>query len=247
MGAATPLSGWRCATSGGLIELKYGAWKTRSLPCRPVRHGCPSPSMWSSAVNRQTPECPRTNSGPGSARKIALAGANPGKGRPAPGPRESPRHRNAPHPHRAGDRAAQRMARHPTGEGNRGPDRGRPRRRRRGTRRGHGDVRRRRGPAIIAAARAAAYRRDPRTVTQRASHAATERHVSLRPAPDTMCYFTALLPARPASRYTRPDPARGHPAPPGTPAPAANSWQTPLSNAPPAPPAGSPASKSSSS
>ena len=47
---------------------------------------------------------------------------------------------------------------------------------------------------IIAAARAAAYRRDPRTVTQRAAHAATERTVSLRPAPDTMCYLTALLP-----------------------------------------------------
>ena len=56
------------------------------------------------------------------------------------------------------------------------------------------DLRRRRGPEIIAAARTAAYRRDPRTVTQRASHAATERHVSLRPAPDTMCYLTALLP-----------------------------------------------------
>ncbi|MDQ0755983.1 hypothetical protein QFZ61_001970 [Arthrobacter sp. B3I4] len=48
--------------------------------------------------------------------------------------------------------------------------------------------------AITAAARAAAYRRDPRSVTQRAAHAATERHVSLRPAPDTMCYLTALLP-----------------------------------------------------
>ncbi|WP_426976625.1 DUF222 domain-containing protein [Pseudarthrobacter sp. O4] len=47
---------------------------------------------------------------------------------------------------------------------------------------------------IIAAARTAAYGRDPRSVTQRASHAATERHVSLRPAPDTMCYLTALLP-----------------------------------------------------
>ncbi len=47
---------------------------------------------------------------------------------------------------------------------------------------------------IIAAARTAAYRLDPRTVTQRASHAATERNVSLRPAPDTMCYLTALLP-----------------------------------------------------
>ncbi|MFF1829493.1 HNH endonuclease [Paenarthrobacter sp. NPDC058040] len=48
--------------------------------------------------------------------------------------------------------------------------------------------------AIIAAAKAAAYRRDPRSVTQRAAHAATERHVGLRPAPDTMTYLTALLP-----------------------------------------------------
>ncbi|MEY9774439.1 hypothetical protein ABH915_000047 [Arthrobacter sp. MW3 TE3886] len=29
---------------------------------------------------------------------------------------------------------------------------------------------------------------------QRAAHAASERHVSLRPAPDTMCHLTALLP-----------------------------------------------------
>jgi hypothetical protein len=48
--------------------------------------------------------------------------------------------------------------------------------------------------AIVAAARAAAYRRDSHSVTQRASHAATERCVSLRPAPDTMTYLTALLP-----------------------------------------------------
>ena len=48
--------------------------------------------------------------------------------------------------------------------------------------------------AIIAAARSASYRRDPRSVTQRAGHAATERNVSLRPAPDTMTYLTALLP-----------------------------------------------------
>ena len=47
---------------------------------------------------------------------------------------------------------------------------------------------------IIAAAKAAAYRRDPRSVTQRASHAAAERRVSLRPAPDTMTILTALLP-----------------------------------------------------
>ncbi|BCW36542.1 HNH endonuclease [Arthrobacter sp. StoSoilA2] len=47
---------------------------------------------------------------------------------------------------------------------------------------------------IIAAAKAAAYRRDPRSVTQRAAHAASERRVSLRPAPDTMTILTALLP-----------------------------------------------------
>jgi len=48
--------------------------------------------------------------------------------------------------------------------------------------------------SLVAAARAAAYRRDPRSVTQGAAHAEAERHVSLRPAPDTMCYLTALLP-----------------------------------------------------
>ncbi|WP_432396104.1 HNH endonuclease [Pseudarthrobacter sp. L19] len=48
--------------------------------------------------------------------------------------------------------------------------------------------------AIISAAKTAAYRHDPRSVTQRAAHAETERGVSLRPAPDTMCYLTALLP-----------------------------------------------------
>ncbi|WP_395400842.1 HNH endonuclease [Arthrobacter sp. UC242_113] len=48
---------------------------------------------------------------------------------------------------------------------------------------------------VIAAAKAAAVRRDPRSVTHRASHAASERSVSLRPAPDCMTYLTALLPA----------------------------------------------------
>ncbi|MHA7180389.1 HNH endonuclease [Arthrobacter sp. MDB2-24] len=47
---------------------------------------------------------------------------------------------------------------------------------------------------IVAAARTASYRRDPRSVTDRARRAAGERHVSLRPAPDTMAYLTALLP-----------------------------------------------------
>ncbi|MFK0007330.1 DUF222 domain-containing protein [Paenarthrobacter sp. NPDC090520] len=48
--------------------------------------------------------------------------------------------------------------------------------------------------SIIAAAKAAAYRRDPRSVTQRAARAASERHVGLRPAPDAMAILTALLP-----------------------------------------------------
>ena len=47
---------------------------------------------------------------------------------------------------------------------------------------------------IVAAAKAAAYRRDPRSVVGRASRAAAERTVSLRPAPDAMTYLTALLP-----------------------------------------------------
>ena len=49
--------------------------------------------------------------------------------------------------------------------------------------------------AVIATVRAAATRRDPRSVTQRACHAASERSVSLRPAADCMTYLTALLPA----------------------------------------------------
>lgn len=64
--------------------------------------------------------------------------------------------------------------------------------------------------AIIAAAKAAAYRRDPRSVTQRSAHAADERHVSLRPAPDTMTYLTALLPvAQGVAAYAAPTQAAG--------------------------------------
>nr|WP_176803151.1 DUF222 domain-containing protein [Arthrobacter sp. ov407] len=72
---------------------------------------------------------------------------------------------------------------------------------------------------LVAAARAAAYRRDPRTVTERAAHAASERHVSLRPAPDTMCYLTAFLPvAAGVGMYTalsRHPPCRRGPPLPG--------------------------------
>ncbi|MFD1846793.1 HNH endonuclease [Arthrobacter flavus] len=49
---------------------------------------------------------------------------------------------------------------------------------------------------ITAAVKAAAYRRDPRSVVNRAAHAANERFVSIRPAPDTMAYLSALLPVK---------------------------------------------------
>ncbi|WP_228720885.1 DUF222 domain-containing protein [Arthrobacter sp. 260] len=52
--------------------------------------------------------------------------------------------------------------------------------------------------AIVAAVKAASYRRDPRSVVNRAARAVTERCVSIRPAPDTMAYLTALLPVKEA-------------------------------------------------
>jgi hypothetical protein len=53
---------------------------------------------------------------------------------------------------------------------------------------GMGDAR------IVAAAKSIAYRLDPQAVVDRAAKAETERMVSIRPAPDTMTYLTALLP-----------------------------------------------------
>ncbi|HME50014.1 HNH endonuclease [Mycobacterium sp.] len=53
---------------------------------------------------------------------------------------------------------------------------------------GAGDAR------IAAAARAIAYRLDPGAVVERAAKAANERTVTIRPAPDTMTWLTALLP-----------------------------------------------------
>ena len=81
--------------------------------------------------------------------------------------------------------------------------------------------------ALVAAARTAAYRLDPRSVTQRAAHAATERHVSLRPAPDAMTCLTALLPvAQGVAVYTaltrHADSLRAA----GDPRPAARPWPT---------------------
>ncbi|WP_025737096.1 HNH endonuclease [Mycobacterium genavense] len=53
---------------------------------------------------------------------------------------------------------------------------------------GMGDAR------VAAAAKAIAYRLDPHAVVERAARAEHERTVTIRPAPDTMTYVTALLP-----------------------------------------------------
>lgn len=50
--------------------------------------------------------------------------------------------------------------------------------------------------SIAAEARRIAYRLDPYAVTRRASKAAADRYVSLRPAPDAMTSLYALLPAQ---------------------------------------------------
>lgn len=53
---------------------------------------------------------------------------------------------------------------------------------------GMGDAR------VAAAAKAIAYRLDPHAVVDRAARAEADRMVTIRPAPDTMAYLTALLP-----------------------------------------------------
>lgn len=47
---------------------------------------------------------------------------------------------------------------------------------------------------VAAAAKAIAYRLDPQAVVERAARAEEDRTVTIRPAPDTMTYVTALLP-----------------------------------------------------
>lgn len=47
---------------------------------------------------------------------------------------------------------------------------------------------------LVAEARKVAYRLDPQVVLARSARAEKDRHVSIRPAPDTMTYITALLP-----------------------------------------------------
>jgi hypothetical protein len=48
--------------------------------------------------------------------------------------------------------------------------------------------------ATVAAVRRVGYRLDPHAFTARAAKATTDRHLTLRPAPDTMTYLSGLLP-----------------------------------------------------
>ncbi len=69
---------------------------------------------------------------------------------------------------------------------------------------------------VAAAAKRIAYRLDPRSVVARARRAEGERCVTIRPAPDTMAYVTALLPVQQAvsvhaALQRAADAARGRP------------------------------------
>ncbi|MCD4524672.1 HNH endonuclease [Nocardioides sp. cx-173] len=50
--------------------------------------------------------------------------------------------------------------------------------------------------ALTRAAKKLACELDPASVAERARRAETERHVTIRPAPDTMCWVSALLPVK---------------------------------------------------
>ena len=84
---------------------------------------------------------------------------------------------------------------------------------------------------VAAAAKKIAYRLDPHAVVDPAAKAETERTVTIRPAPDTMTYLTALLPvAQGVSVYAALVEQR---TPRSTIQPAGRSWPTRSSNAPP--------------
>ena len=71
---------------------------------------------------------------------------------------------------------------------------------------------------VAATAKEIAYRLDPQAVVDRAAKAEADRTVTIRPAPDTMTYVTALLPvAKGVGVYAA---LNGPPTPPSTTAPA---------------------------
>ena len=71
---------------------------------------------------------------------------------------------------------------------------------------------------LVAETQRRVYALDPAAVVDRRRRAETERHVSLRPAPDTMARLSALLPAAQGDRRVgHPDPGRRLPDRPGDP------------------------------
>jgi hypothetical protein len=87
---------------------------------------------------------------------------------------------------------------------------------------------------VAAEARRLAYRLDPSAALARARKAEGDRRVTLRPAPDTMTYLTALLPVRtgsPPSPRSTGRPLRS--GPPARSAPGARSWPTASSSGSP--------------
>ena len=154
--------------------------------------------------------------------------------RPAPPrPGQGPDRRDAPHPHRPARRPDLRVARHPPRPRDRLParedrrPRPDPRRRPRPPRQLSDKAARRRRPPL-------AYRLDPHSVVDRRRRAAADRNVTIRPAPDTMTYLTALLPVEQGvAAYAALTRDADTAVPPATPAPAARSWPTPSSSASP--------------
>ena len=82
-------------------------------------------------------------------------------------------------------------------------------------------------------ARKAAYRLDPHAAVERARVAESERHVSIRPVPDTMVRLSAVLPVAQGVPATPPWAAPPHHHRAGTSGAGVSSWPTPSSNASP--------------
>jgi hypothetical protein len=93
---------------------------------------------------------------------------------------------------------------------------------------GYGDRR------LAEEARKVGYRLDPGSAIRRTRGATSDRHVSVRPAPDTMTYLTGFLPVAQGVRATRRCAAMRTPSEPrATNAPGARSWPTPSSSGSP--------------
>ena len=123
--------------------------------------------------------------------------------------RPRPGHRDAPHPGRVGRRGALGVAGHPDRAGIGLPDRRRPRE----LDAGCAPISASWTAKVTTASRGRQSHRlrlDPHAVVDRAVRAECERTVTIRPAPDTMAYVTALLPMPGVAVYAELQPHRRH-------------------------------------